>query len=235
MYCKIHNTLHSIFKGHFGLQRNQAEVKIIKCFLQIFRHASPLHLQTPGPATGACVVAAHSRRAQTRILRLHRGVRVGQRAGVVQAHRRVDHACGRGTGKGGWLSSQPPWLKWTGRLVFIGHDPAAHWRDGQTVASQRPGRQTVFPLGGINDVFGQNAVVGFGVLADGWRLAPGFPVWRCRRGGGRLKDGTWRCCGCYGLVDRAWGRACCDVLMDGSGWVGDWCGLVDWAGWWRGH
>lgn len=142
----------------------------------------------------------------------------------------MDHAGGRRTGKGGRLSPQHPWLKGTGRLVFIRHNPAVHGGDGQTAPAQRPGRRTVFPLGGIDDVFGQNAVVGFGVLDGGRGLAPGFPGWRHRRGGSRLEDGTWRWSGCNGFVDGTWGRACRNRLMDGSGGGGDWCGLVDGAG-----
>lgn len=43
----------------------------------------------------------------------------------------MDHAGGRGTGKGGRLSAQDPWLKWTDRTVFIRHDPAAHRGHGE--------------------------------------------------------------------------------------------------------
>lgn len=112
--------------------------------------------------------------------------------------------------------------------MFIRQDPAVHRGDGQTAPAQRPGRRTVFPLGGIDDVFGQNAMVGFGFLDGGRGLAPGFPGWRHRRGGGRLEDGTWS--GCNGFVDGSRGRACRDGPVDGSGGGGDWCGFVDGAG-----
>lgn len=84
-----------------------------RLLLQVSGDAAPLHPQAASPAARAGVVAPQAGRPQARILRLHRGVRVGQGAGVVEPDRGAYQLGGGGRGAGvAWgLGSKSPGLE----------------------------------------------------------------------------------------------------------------------------
>lgn len=134
---------------------------------QVSRHGASLYPQATTPATGAGVIRVQARGSKTWVFRLHRGVRVGERASVVEPHRWADPLrWGRRRGSKGWgLGPQSPWLEradgWFVTVItMVG---ISQRRDGEAVTAQCTRGGAVFTFGCIDDVLGQEAMVGFRV------------------------------------------------------------------------
>lgn len=148
--------------------------------LQVSGDVAPLHPHAAPPAAGTGVVTSQAGRPQAGVLRLHRGIRVSEGAGIVEPHWGTDHlrGGGRGTGKRRGLGPQTPRLEgaegWLVTVVaMVRH---AQRRDREAVPTQCTRGRAIFTLGRVDDVLGQEAMVGLRVqVTDDGGLAVTLP------------------------------------------------------------
>lgn len=159
---------------HWLIQCHKSLWKLKSCFdrhpvtlSQVSGDGASLNPQATTPATGTGVVGLQARRSKARIFRLNGGIRVGEGASVVEPHRGADPLrWGRRRAGESWgLGSQCPRLErahgWFVTIVAMVGIPQ-RW-DGKAVTAQCSRGGTVFTFGCIDDVLGQEAMVGFRV------------------------------------------------------------------------
>lgn len=125
---------------------------------QVSGDGAPLHPQAAAPAAGTGVVGVQAGRSEAWVFGLHRGVRVSERASVVEPHGGADPLRWgwRRAGEDRGLGPKCPWLErahgWFVTVVAMVGVPQ-RW-DGEAVTAQCSRGGAVFTFGRVDDVLG---------------------------------------------------------------------------------